>query len=133
MKALTVKQPWAWAIAHGGKNIENRMWRTGYRGPLAIHAGLTDDEEAIDFRIAKAWAAQQNRQPAQQTLIRGAIIATASLKDCHLERDGCCQPWGEPGAFHFVLADIQPLVTPVPCRGALNLWNAPVIPPEAAA
>jgi hypothetical protein len=24
MRALTVRQPWAWAIVHGGKDIENR-------------------------------------------------------------------------------------------------------------
>lgn len=39
MKALSVKQPWAWAIIHAGKDIEKRTWRTDYRGPLLIHAG----------------------------------------------------------------------------------------------
>lgn len=39
MKALTVQQPWAWAIVHGGKDIENRTQAWSYRGPLAIHAG----------------------------------------------------------------------------------------------
>lgn len=38
MKALTVQQPWAWAIFHG-KDIENRTQLWSYRGPLAIHAG----------------------------------------------------------------------------------------------
>ena len=28
MKALTIKQPWAWAIIHAGKDIENRDWVT---------------------------------------------------------------------------------------------------------
>jgi hypothetical protein len=39
MRALTVQQPWAWAIVHGGKDVENRTQAWGYRGPLAIHAG----------------------------------------------------------------------------------------------
>ncbi|MHC4404130.1 MAG: ASCH domain-containing protein [Planctomycetota bacterium] len=39
MKALTICQPWAWAIIHGPKPVENRGWATKYRGPLAIHAG----------------------------------------------------------------------------------------------
>ena len=34
MKALTIKQPWASLIVHGIKDIENRTWRTDYRGPL---------------------------------------------------------------------------------------------------
>lgn len=40
MKAITVKQPWAWAIRWGFKPVENRSQRTAYRGKLAIHAGL---------------------------------------------------------------------------------------------
>jgi len=38
--ALSVLQPWAWAIIHAGKTIENRDWRHGcaHRGPLYIHA-----------------------------------------------------------------------------------------------
>ena len=35
---LSIRQPWAWLIAHGWKNIENRTWPTGYRGRFLIHA-----------------------------------------------------------------------------------------------
>jgi hypothetical protein len=38
MKALSVCQPWAWAIVHGIKTIENRSRPTRHRGPLVIHA-----------------------------------------------------------------------------------------------
>ena len=38
MKVLSVRQPWAWAIIHGGKDVENRNWYTSFRGTLAIHA-----------------------------------------------------------------------------------------------
>lgn len=46
MRILTVRQPWAWAIIHGGKDVENRVRNIagGYRGPVAIHAGLRYDE-----------------------------------------------------------------------------------------
>ncbi len=40
MKATTLWQPWAQLVALGVKTIETRSWRTSYRGPLAIHAGL---------------------------------------------------------------------------------------------
>ena len=49
MKALTVKQPWAWAIIHGGKDVENRSWmpNLGPRGMrIAIHAGKGWDKDA---------------------------------------------------------------------------------------
>ena len=33
-KALSVRQPWAWAIVEGLKPVENRKRRTTYRGAL---------------------------------------------------------------------------------------------------
>ncbi len=39
MRALTILQPWAEMIARGVKRVENRTWRTKYRGEIAIHAG----------------------------------------------------------------------------------------------
>ena len=38
MKALSIRQPWAWLILHGGKDIENRTWATKLRGRVLIHA-----------------------------------------------------------------------------------------------
>jgi hypothetical protein len=35
---LSIRQPWAWLVAHGWKNIENRTWPTGFRGRFLIHA-----------------------------------------------------------------------------------------------
>jgi hypothetical protein len=40
MKALTIKNPWAMLIALGVKDIENRTWRTNFRGRIYIHAAL---------------------------------------------------------------------------------------------
>lgn len=42
MRALTLHQPWATAVALGVKTVETRSWATSYRGPLAIHAGTSD-------------------------------------------------------------------------------------------
>lgn len=44
MKILTVRNPYAWAIIHGGKTVENRSrdFTGGYRGPVAIHVSKTD-------------------------------------------------------------------------------------------
>ena len=60
MRALTVRQPWAWAIIHGGKDVENRTRNlTGsYRGPVAIHAGLQVDQGGVDHDLLRPeWAA----------------------------------------------------------------------------
>jgi hypothetical protein len=42
MRALSIRQPWAWAILHAGKDIENRDWKPGnparrFRGSFLIH------------------------------------------------------------------------------------------------
>lgn len=39
-KALTIKQPWAYLICAGIKDIENRTWATKYRGRVYIHASM---------------------------------------------------------------------------------------------
>ena len=39
LPALSVRQPLAWLIASGFKDVENRGKRTHYRGPVLIHAG----------------------------------------------------------------------------------------------
>jgi hypothetical protein len=48
-KGLSIAQPWASAVAFAGKAIENRSWRTHYRGPLAIHPGGTVFSEYLDW------------------------------------------------------------------------------------
>jgi hypothetical protein len=52
MKAISLWQPWASAVALGSKRIETRSWQTSYRGPIAIHAAkrrLTNKEIARFF------------------------------------------------------------------------------------
>lgn len=51
-KAITIKQPWASAIAFGGRDIENRDWITHIRGRIAIHAGLGFDRDGLDDLVA---------------------------------------------------------------------------------
>lgn len=131
MRALTVRQPWAWAIVHGGKNVENRDWkpRVAPEGRIAIHAAARD---AGDY----AWPFVAERtEPFALTadLVRGAIVGTAELADIHQgsssARGWCKRPecaiWGMAAAYHWVLTDARPLVEPIPCRGSLGLWALP--------
>ena len=55
LRILTVRQPWAWAIIHGGKGVENRVRNVAgsYRGPVAIHAGLALDLGYDEVRSAR--------------------------------------------------------------------------------
>lgn len=143
MKALTIKQPWAWAIAAGGKDIENRSWATQHHGRLAIHAGSAwDGAGAMDDRVINAVTAAGGQPPkAVRTLltdqvvellrdkgrfIPGAVIAVARLVDVCTAQSSCtCGPWAVPGQCHWRLAVVRPLHTPVPCKGRLGLWDLP--------
>lgn len=49
MKALSIRQPWAWLVVHGPKRIENRSWHlppsmVGQRIYIHAAAGMTYDE-----------------------------------------------------------------------------------------
>ena len=75
MKALSIQQPWAWAILHAGKDWENRNWGTNYRGPLAIHAGKTVDHDGYDYLARHGFHAPRN-------LPTGGVMGICDLVDC---------------------------------------------------
>ncbi|MFI5805652.1 ASCH domain-containing protein [Streptomyces sp. NPDC051561] len=118
MKTLTLKQPWADAVAHGTKRTENRTWTTAYRGRLAIHSGAGYDPMGR-FLITDRDAL--NSWPDT----RGAVVAVADLVDVHFATDGCCSPWGELHTYHWVLDRVTALATPLPVKGRQRLWNLP--------
>lgn len=141
MKALTVKPPWSWAIARGGKNVENRTWAHPWRGPIAIHAGKSWDEDGEDSpMVLDAWTKfaadlppmnchHGPLRPESLWMEFGAVIAVATLTDvCSPDDEGydCeCGPWAVPYQYHWRLTDVRPLAEPVPARGALGLWTLP--------
>ncbi len=47
--ALSIRQPWAWLIVNGYKNIENRTWSTCFRGSFLIHASKKIDHAGLDW------------------------------------------------------------------------------------
>jgi hypothetical protein len=125
-KGLTVRQPWAAAIAHFGKNVENRTWSTRYRGPLLIHAGLAAPN-LLDLVEAAEISGKPLSELAAASQTFGAVVAVAELSGiCHpaaVRVNGCgCGPWAERGRFHWRLANIRTLRTPQPMRGHLGLW-----------
>ncbi|MGI8333434.1 hypothetical protein ACRYCC_26075 [Actinomadura scrupuli] len=138
MRALSVRPPWSAAIAHFGKTVENRTWYTRHRGPLAIHAsamldGGRERSDHIFERVADLSGLPDAviREAAQ---VRSAIVAVARLTtvcsaslpvEAGFPLRCPCGPWAVAGQRHFRLADVRPLVEPVPARGALGLWDLP--------
>lgn len=133
MRVLTVRQPWAWAIIHGGKTVENRTRNLAgnYRGPIAIHAGLMHDQEPgvwgeVLERATPPLDAVRLGGPLD---VRGAILGVADLASVHHDSDHGrgypCSPWAEPDAWHLVFENPRP-ITPIRAKGKLGLWRPDV-------
>jgi ASCH domain len=73
MKALSVRQPWASAIIHSTKNIENRGWPINYRGDIVIHAAKTCTKK--EYQLAREFCQSMGVIiPELISLRRGQII-----------------------------------------------------------
>lgn len=130
MKALSLRQPWAWLVVHGGKHVENRGWNTKFRGDFLIHAakGMTVEEYDSAFLFAQDVYTRLGRSvvlPPIPELARGGIIGRARLVDvvppC---ADACPHPWHMAGQYGFLLEDVRPLPF-IPWRGSLNFFEIP--------
>lgn len=152
MKAITVQNPPAHAIAFLGKSVENRSRPTHHRGLLAIHAGLGWSQQHADSLIyLRAWTRWAAAIPAlppgtpgrlhrdNEWITVSAVVALVDVVGCHQARPGdtetgvCCAPWGEllshtEPTFHWELGNIRPCITNRESRitrGWLGLWRLP--------
>lgn len=121
-KALSVRQPWAWAIIYGGKDIENRSWQAvnhglAVRGRVAIHASATlgkgEYEQAAEFINSLGIPC-----PPAIDLQRGGVIGSAEVLDVVRESDS---PWFF-GPRGLVLANPEPCDF-WPVKGALGYFH----------
>ena len=125
LRALTLIQPWAWLVVHGGKRIENRGWSTQLRGEFLVHAakGMTREQYygALAFT---AKAAPEVSVPPAESLERGGIVGVAEIFGVlprpvsDASRDG----WRMLGQFGFQLRNVRPLPF-LPCRGLQRWWG----------
>lgn len=117
MKALSIRQPYAWLIIHGGKDIENRSWATKFRGRFLVHAaqGMTRAEYNVASWVAGPLGV---RLPAFEDLQRGGIVGSVELVD---SVDTSDSPWymGDKG---FVLRNPKPLPF-VRLKGRLQFFD----------
>jgi hypothetical protein len=153
--ALSVRQPWAWAIIYAGKDIENRSWQAvnhglRQRGRIAIHAakGMSREEyedasETINAILAAA-PDSGIRCPEAKDLLRGGIIGSADVVDVVTESDsdwffgprGLVLRRPEPCDFvpsvgalgYFAWAPADQSIVPEPAK-----WMLPKAPKEARA
>lgn len=123
MMALSIRQPWAWLIVNGHKDIENRDWHTGKRGPILIHAGKQLDREAHDDLRADIHPVTGERTrlgllyPAMKVEL-GGIVGIAEITGCTNRSDS---EWFV-GRNGIMLRAARPLAFQ-PCPGKLGFFE----------
>lgn len=124
MKALSIKQPWAWLIVNGHKSVENRDWDTRFRGEFYVHAGKAFDKAG--YQWVRVYFPEID-MPSEPMFERGGIVGkariinTISYSEQRLltKKD---KPWFF-GDYGFILDEAQPLPF-MPLKGQLGFFNA---------
>ncbi len=133
LKALSVKQPWAFLLALGIKDVENRVWPTAFRGELLIHASKSIDphaEVALCLNEHPVTGAPDClpkdiynafRNGSRGGTAYGGIIAIVEIVDCVTASSS---PWFT-GPYGFVVRNARVLPF-TPLRGQQRFFNVAV-------
>ena len=126
--ALTLHRPWAWAIAHDNKRVENRTWSAPapYVGHyVAIHAGKHFDID-VARKLSLGIAPKCPLDPAEHPLGIVAVARLVRVIDCRLAQSSESvpddqTPWAE-GPYAWLLDDVVTLLEPIEATGKQGLW-----------
>lgn len=134
MKAISIWQPWVWAILHAGKRLENRGWQAQYRGPILLHASkrFVDREvfETMKEDILPLAGPRHLLPKVTMGMLRascGHMVGRAFVVDWISPIDEIPagqEPW-YMGSYALVLDDVRPLVRPIAVPGQLGLFDVP--------
>jgi len=113
MKALSIKQPWAYLIMEGIKDIENRTWPTKLRGRFLIHASLGYDKKAEAGLEMEGHTIPLN-------LPSGCILGSVEIVDCVQHHPS---KWKQKDTYGYVLKEPRKLHTPWPYKGQLRFFD----------
>lgn len=141
MKALSVRQPWAWAIAHAGKDVENREEESSaIKGKLprvlALHASLggtraeyTEDARWIGGELgirlppkgARDFGALAGKMPDPDLLPLGYLVGLILINPEPVRASS--SPWFF-GPVGIEIRRFEPLPM-VPWKGSLGRFDVP--------
>jgi tetratricopeptide (TPR) repeat protein len=118
---LAVRQPWAWALVTGAKDIENRSWKTQHRGTVVI---LASAAKILVKAINKG-----AHPPPPISFQYGALIGVVDLLDVSpLSEELETNPWAS-GPYCWRMGNARCFAEPIPAKGQLNLYT---LPPDLA-
>ena len=125
MKAISLYQPYASAMALGWKRNETRHWQTSYRGPLLIHAA----KRVVGWPSISIQALFDEIAFLPSDLPLGVILCKVDLVDCkkiflHNRPRGIERILGNytPGRFMWITDNLE-IFDPIPYRGRQRLFN----------
>lgn len=117
--AISIRQPWAWLIVNGYKDVENRTWHTQVRGRVWVHAAKTMTHEdylaCVDFCAGIGFP--MDEFPFPNRLKRGGIVGSVDILDSTRLADS---KWFT-GPVGFVLANPRSCEFQ-PMRGQLGFF-----------
>jgi hypothetical protein len=118
--ALSIKQPWAWVIVNGFKDIENRDWPTRFTGKFFVHTGKNFDKwvSVSQFRDLLDKENYNRLCIEWEKLPTGGIVGVSEIVDCV---DYSASKWFV-GEWGFVLKNSH-TVDFVPLKGKLGFFN----------
>ena len=140
-KAISIKQPWAYLICAGIKDVENRTWPTKYRGRVYIHASAKPVGQYFEIDVFTADQLNYLIQSKKINLIEkvqlSAIIGHVDIVDCVINYDSI---WAEqsdmfrrthsagivsnPPIYNWVLANPVLFDKPIlNVKGKLSFWD----------
>lgn len=141
MKALSIKQPWASLIVHGIKDIENRTWKTNFRGRIYVHASKINFK---DFDVLMSLPDRQRKvfndfikTNKFNSAIGCTIIGEVDIIDCVINHESSWaektevlshdEEFGYPNygkpIYNWVLANPVLYEKPIPAKGKLSFWE----------
>jgi hypothetical protein len=97
-----------------GKNIENRKWRSSFRGRVLVHASKTWDEEGAEYL-------RKMGLDVPDDLPRGAYVGEFTVTDC-IPVEEADSVWAF-GPWCYLVKDPVAWEVPVPGRGHLGFYE----------
>lgn len=125
-KAISVQQPFALLEVLGIKDVENRTWKTDYRGRVYIHACAWKKDLSI-YQLTEEQKSIVSKYPIvkslldEKELIYSAIIGHVDIVDIVEDSSSV---WALKDHYHWILANpVMFESTIVNVKGKLNFWD----------
>lgn len=143
-KCMTLWQPWASLIVYGIKRFEGRMWNSGYRGPLWIHAAsrepAKEDIQEVESFYREMFRTEREKHPSKYKNVPEPVFPKRYPTSCLIGIVDVQDVWPKQtfnerfpkylkketsNDFVFVLRNPKRLPIPIKCKGSREIYEIP--------